>query len=675
MQGKGGGMKRIKDFRLSVKLIAGGLIAVLASICSVGIVAVNISSQSLLSIGLENSERIAMFMAKATQNFLKAELSAAQEMAMVPLVKEAVFQVAEQGTDNSRPILNELNQYFQQVHKKIGQDIDFYFISDRQGNIVADSYGGTMLKKKVSIGDRAYFARARDKGQPVIGKPIKSEGSGENAIVLAVPQTDKSGRFAGIFAIVLKLEAFASQLTDFKVGKTGYPFMVDETGMIIAHPNKDLVFELNVKTLKGMEEITAHMLAGKDGHDTYIYKGVDKQAGYASLPMTGWSIAVTQDLHELWAYVNEIIIYSVVIGLVILVVVAVILYFAARSFAVPVNRAVMELKAMAEGEGDLTRRLPVSSRDEVGILSHTFNVFIEKLQHMITDISKGVHTLSESSAQLATVSEEVANSAASMSERSGSVASAAEEMTTNMNSVSAAMEESTHNITMVANAADQMHATIEAISRNTETAREVAGNAVTTVGESTERMNQLGDAAQAIGQVVETITDISEQVNLLSLNATIEAARAGEAGKGFAVVANEIKELASQTSEASQDIKDKIDNIQKSAQGSMSGMEQVSKIISRVNEIVSEIATAVEQQSSATREISDNITNASSGIDEVNRNVSLSATVAETITKDIDRVNQSSANMADRSLRIETSAEELSELAESLDELVGHFKI
>ena len=668
-------MKRLKNVRLSVKLIAGGLTAVVVSICSVGLVAVNISSKSLLSISLENSERTAIFMAKSTQNFLKSELNAAQEMSMVPIVKDAIRQVAEKGVDDSLQILSALNSYFKHVHEKVGQDIDFYFISDRVGNIVADSYGGTMLEKKVSIGDRGYFARAKDTGRPVIGKPIKSRGGGGGAIVLTVPQTDKAGRFAGIFAAVLKLEAFAGQLTDFKVGKTGYPFMVDENGMIIAHPKQDLVFNLNIKTLKGMEAITANMLAGKNGHDTYVFKGVDKQAGYAALSMTGWSIAVTQDLHELWAYVNPIIIYSIVIGLVIIAVVGIVLFFAAKSISGPVNRAVMELKAMAEGEGDLTRRLPVSSRDEVGILAHTFNIFIEKLQHMITDVSKGVHTLSDSSAKLVSVSEEVANSAANMSERSGSVTSAAEEMTTNMNSVSAVMEESTHNITMVANAADQMNSTIEAISLNTEKAREVAGDAVSTVGESTERMNQLGDAAQAIGQVVETITDISEQVNLLSLNATIEAARAGEAGKGFAVVANEIKELAGQTSAASQDIKDKIDNIQKSAQGSMAGMGQVSRIITRVNEIVSEIATAVGQQSSATREISDNISNASSGIDEVNRNVSQSAIVADSITKDIDRVSQSSANMADRSLRIETSAEQLSELAESLDELVSHFKI
>jgi methyl-accepting chemotaxis protein len=220
-----------------------------------------------------------------------------------------------------------------------------------------------------------------------------------------------------------------------------------------------------------------------------------------------------------------------------------------------------------------------------------------------------------------------------------------------------------------------MSSTINEIARNAEKAREISINAVKKVNESTGKMNELGAAAQAIGQVVETITDISEQVNLLSLNATIEAARAGEAGKGFAVVANEIKDLAKQTSEASMDIKAKIDNIQESSSGTLAGMKAVSAVITEVNDIVSTIATAVEEQSSATREISENISQASQGIEEVNQNVSQSSIVANEITKEISDVNQSSSEMADRSGQVSLSAEDLSKLAATLDEMVGRFKV
>ncbi len=668
-------MKKIKDFRLSVKLILTGLVAVLISMGSVGLISVKIASDALLTIGLDNSRSIAAYMAKATQSYVELEMQITRAMGISPVITDTIRQVARNGTQNSMDSLKDLDRYLKEVHEKVGKNLDLYFVADREGNTVADSLDGTMRQQKINIMDRGYFSKARQTGRPVIGEPIKSRASGAPSIVLAIPLTDDDGNFAGVFGSVLKLDAMSESLTDFKVGKTGYPFIVDSQGMIIAHPNSDLLFDLNIKSLKGMENITDHMLAGQDGGEYYIYKGKEKQAGYASVPLTGWSIAVTQNMEELMAHVNKIIFYSALIGIVILLVVFIVLYFGTNAIVKPINQAVSGLKAMAEGEGDLTQRLPVSGRDEVGILSHTFNIFIEKLQSMISDISQGVHTLSSSSTELAAVSEEMSAGAANTSEKAGSVAAAAEEMTMNMNSVSAAMEESANNINMVASAAQQMNSTIDAIGKNTGRARDVAANAVNSVEQSAERMRELGAAAQAIGQVVETITDISEQVNLLSLNATIEAARAGEAGKGFAVVANEIKELASQTSNASQDIKDKIDHIQQSASGSMAGMEEVTGVIGKVSEIVSEIAAAVEEQSAATHEINENIAHASSGIEEVTQNVGNGAQVAEGITRDISRVNQSAENMTLRSQKIQTSAEELSSLAERLDELVGQFKI
>ncbi len=666
---------KIKDFRLSVKLIVGGLLAVLISMGSVGLISVKIASNALLTIGLDNSKSIAAYMAKATQSYVELEMQITRAMGISPVITDTIRQVARNGTQNSMDSLTDLDRYLKEVHEKVGKNLDLYFVADREGNTVADSLDGTMRQKKINILDRGYFSKAMQTGQPVIGVPIKSRASGAPSIVLAIPLTDGDGGFVGVFGAVLKLSAMSESLTGFKVGKTGYPFIVDSQGVIIAHPNSDLLFDLNIKSLKGMENISSRMLAGENGGEYYIFKGKEKQAGYASVPLTGWSIAVTQNMDELMAHVNKIILYSVLIGIVILMVVSVVLYFAANAIVKPINQAVSGLKAMAEGEGDLTQRLPVSGRDEVGLLSYTFNIFIEKLQSMISDISHGVHTLSASSTQLAAVSEEMSAGAANTSEKAGSVAAAAEEMTMNMTSVSAAMEESANNINMVASAAQQMNSTIDAIGKNTGRARDVAANAVNSVEQSAERMRELGAAAQAIGQVVETITDISEQVNLLSLNATIEAARAGEAGKGFAVVANEIKELASQTSNASQDIKDKIDHIQQSASGSMAGMGEVTGVIGKVSEIVSEIAAAVEEQSAATHEINENIAHASSGVEEVNQNVGKGALVAEGITRDISRVNQSAENMTLRSQKIQISAEELSSLAERLDELVGQFKI
>lgn len=388
-----------------------------------------------------------------------------------------------------------------------------------------------------------------------------------------------------------------------------------------------------------------------------------------------WALIAEIDAAEAFSAVTALkwaaLIVAAVAGLGILV----LAFLFTRSIVHPVKKVVSGLKELAQGEGDLTLRLPVTSKDEIGELAVRFNEFLEKLQQMIKDISGGVEMLSSSSTELAAISQQMADGAGQTSEMAHTVATASEEMTVNMASVSAAMEETSTNSSMVATAAEEMNATINEITENTHQARAISENAAKKVTLSTEQMDELGNAAQEIGKVIETITDISAQVNLLSLNATIEAARAGEAGKGFAVVASEIKALATQTADAALDIHERISKIQKSTGDTTKVIKEINQVIHSVNEIVGTIATAVEEQSSATTEISENIAQVSSGIQEVNHNVGQSASVAEEISRDITQVNQSSDEMSNSSEQVKISAGELSALAEQLRNMVGRFKI
>jgi methyl-accepting chemotaxis protein len=213
---------------------------------------------------------------------------------------------------------------------------------------------------------------------------------------------------------------------------------------------------------------------------------------------------------------------------------------------------------VAEGEGDLTRRIAVNSKDEIAELATWFNIFIEKLQGIIKTISTNTKSLGNEAGNLSDIASRLAKNAQDASDRSNTVATAAEEMSANLNNVAAAMEESTTNTSMVASAAEEMTATITEIARNSAHANEISEKAVKQAEATSARMVRLGASANAISKVTEAITEISEQTNLLALNATIEAARAGESGKGFAVVANEIKELAKQTAMATQDINLKV---------------------------------------------------------------------------------------------------------------------
>ncbi len=339
-----------------------------------------------------------------------------------------------------------------------------------------------------------------------------------------------------------------------------------------------------------------------------------------------------------------------------------------------VNRTVGMLKDIAEGEGDLTMRLAVDSGDEIGELAKWFNIFVEKLQGIIGQISANTNSVTDASNELTSISSNLYSNSDETSKRANNVAAAAEEMTANLNNVAAAMEESAINTSMVASASEEMTATINEIAKNSEKALSISGDAVSKAENASVKMNSLGQAALAIGKVTETITEISEQTNLLALNATIEAARAGEAGKGFAVVANEIKELAKQTADATLNIKGQIEEVQSTASTTVIDIKNITKVINNVNEIISTISTALIEQLAATEEIANNISQASQGIREVNENVNQSTVVANSISEDIANVNVASTDISNSSNNVKSSAEGLQALAAELSRLVENFK-
>ncbi len=332
-------------------------------------------------------------------------------------------------------------------------------------------------------------------------------------------------------------------------------------------------------------------------------------------------------------------------------------------------------KDIAEGEGDLTRRVAIDSRDEIGELAGWFNIFLEKLQGIVKTVSGHTASLGREAGNLKHIASSLSQNAQDTAARSNTLATAAEEMSANLNTVASAMEESTTNTSMVAGAAEEMSATINEIARNSTEASQISEKAVRQAEATSARIARLGLSADAISKVTETITEISEQTNLLALNATIEAARAGEAGKGFAVVANEIKELAKQTAVATLDIKGKIDDVQQTTSGTVEDIAEITGIINKINEIVGTITTAVGEQSKATEEIANNINQAATGLGEVNENVSQISVVASTITEEIAHINGVSSEVSTSSAQVDASSGDLQSLAGELGRTVAIFKV
>lgn len=366
------------------------------------------------------------------------------------------------------------------------------------------------------------------------------------------------------------------------------------------------------------------------------------------------------------------------VGLAIVVVVLLIgaIIFIMNLVAIrPLRTLTAMVTDLVQGEGDLTKRLNLTSRDELGTLAEIFNRFIERMQNLLQEISGNAQTLNLASGEMSSVADEMSTGSAEMSEKARETAQGAEQLSSQMNSVAAASEEAATNVSMVAAAAEEMTVTVNEIAKNSEKARVVTGEAVEKAKNASGQVDELGSAAQEISKVTEVITEISEQTNLLALNATIEAARAGEAGRGFAVVANEIKELAKQTANATQDIKTRIQGIQRSTDTTVTEIEQITEVIHAVNELVATIATAVEEQAVTTQEISNNVAQASLGIGEVNERVADNSTVSTDIASSISLIDFAANDMNSSSGRVNDSATNLLQLAQQLNSMVEKFKI
>ena len=476
-----------------------------------------------------------------------------------------------------------------------------------------------------------------------------------------------------------------TSIKKFRYQNENYVWINDLVPKMIMHPMKS---QLDGKDLSGSKDPDGKYLfmemvdvckKNGGGFVNYMWpkpgkeKPVPKISYVKLFKPWGWIAGTGTYIDDLEKGISSLMRAMIIVLFICTIISLGLTYIIARKITGSLSQGVTFAKKVSAG--DFTQHLDIDQKDEIGVLSAALNNIVSNLNQIFKDISAGVETLYSSSSQLSGIAQQMSTGAKQTSKKSNLVATAAEEMSTNMNSVAAAVEEASTNVGLVSTSAEEMTLVINEIAGNTEKARSITGEAVSEAKNASEEVCKLGKAAQEIGKITNTITEISEQTNLLALNATIEAARAGEAGKGFAVVANEIKELAKQTAEAISEIRSNIEGIQSSTDGTVTRIEQITKVTNEVNEIVNTIATAIEEQSATTKEIADNVGQASLGISEVTENIAQSSTVSEEIAKDIAEVNQASNEISNSSSHVNLNADELIKLAENLKEKVGQFKI
>jgi methyl-accepting chemotaxis protein len=340
-----------------------------------------------------------------------------------------------------------------------------------------------------------------------------------------------------------------------------------------------------------------------------------------------WAVTAVQDLDELNAPMNALMLAVAVTLLVGCVILGFLGYVASQTLTRPISRVIAALDTVTGGGTSSAADAEAARGDEIGQLAQAvqslqLNLVQQKqlraeqksrddierrrqlhLEQLVKDFQSTVSEVMEA------VNTEVRRMEAAADEV-GQVSASARQ---SAESSTQASEQASEAVSAVSAAAQELAASIGEIARQTETANSTVGEAVGLTSKTDAEVKQLSESAKRIGEVVDLINAIAEQTNLLALNATIEAARAGEAGKGFAVVAQEVKALAEQTGRATGDIAAQIGSVQQSATGAVEALSMITRSIQQVEEVSGAIATAIEEQNAVTNEISSAITTASDG--------------------------------------------------------------
>lgn len=373
------------------------------------------------------------------------------------------------------------------------------------------------------------------------------------------------------------------------------------------------------------------------------------------------AISLRVDLAEVDDIVTATLIDALWLVLIISVIAASLAYAVQLSIVRPVNDVVRALRDIADGEGDLTRRLPVTGTDEVSELARCFNQFVERLQTIITSVAETAQQVSANAVNLSQLSKDNEGEIRTQQEEIQQIVVAVKEMATVVQDVTFSVTE-TADKSLQADGAASAGKTLVVNTMGQITS---LSGGIKTAAEVIDRLRQ---ETVSIGSVLDVIRGIAEQTNLLALNAAIEAARAGEQGRGFAVVADEVRTLASKTQSSTTEIREMIERLQGGARAAVdmmsqgtteanaavvqasdasSALEHITEIVSVIRDRTNQIAAASEQQSAATRQIETNI----------------------------DRISSVATHTAESSSRITSSTRSLSDMAVRMAELVGRFKI